>query len=75
MNNPFTKHPHEIGETYLQHLRAAVKVSAHLLFSSSMQLAHAFFPFINPPLKTDIKSIIEKLSLSLPEARANANKN
>jgi len=71
MQNPFTKHPSALGETYFQHFRVAAKVSAHLLFSSLMQLVHAIFPFISPPLKSDIKSTIEKLTLSLPEARAN----
>ena len=71
IKNPFTKHPHEIGETYFQHMKTAMAVSAHLLFSSSAQLVHAVFPFVSPPLGTDIQSIISKLNLVFPEARAN----
>ena len=74
MYNPFTKHPKEIGETYFQHFSTAISVSTHLLFSSIMQLVHAVFPFVSPPLNTDIKSVISKLSLVLPEARTNENK-
>jgi len=73
MQNPFTKHPHELGETYFQHAKTALAVSAHLLFSSCAQFVHALFPFVSPPFKTDIKSIILKLNDVLPEVRANEN--
>lgn len=57
--NLFTKHPESVGETYLQHMLAAIKVSGYLFVSSVFQLIHAVFPFVHPPLGTDVRSLIE----------------
>ena len=42
----FTKHPHEAGETYLQHLGFTLMMAARLLFTGSALVVHGFFPFL-----------------------------
>lgn len=46
MTNPFTKHPHEMGETYLQHFFHALKFGLTMLIGGIACILHAFFPFI-----------------------------
>jgi|TARA_B100000073_G_scaffold207311_1_gene171995 hypothetical protein len=45
MKNPFTKHPHSVGETYFEHMRCAMKFHCTLLRLSLAALIHAIFPF------------------------------
>ena len=45
MYNPFTKHPHSVGETYFEHMRCAMKFHFTLLGLSLCALIHAVFPF------------------------------
>ena len=45
MVNPFTKHPKEVNETYLQHMWCALKFSCKLEFLSWCAFVHAIFPF------------------------------
>ena len=35
MKNPFTEHPHSVGETYFEHMRCAMKFH-YTLFKLSM---------------------------------------
>lgn len=44
--NIFTKHPHSIGETYIQHWRVAFKFGSRLLGGGLACMIHAFFPFL-----------------------------
>lgn len=46
MNNPFTKHPHEVGESYLEHLLEALYLFARLTYSGLVMIIHAFIPFL-----------------------------
>jgi hypothetical protein len=46
MSNPFTKHPRDIGETYLQHMREALLCSVRMFYSSIACFIHAFLPFV-----------------------------
>ncbi|MCH9633126.1 MAG: hypothetical protein S4CHLAM6_14780 [Chlamydiae bacterium] len=46
MDNPFTKHPHEVGESYFKHLLEALYLFARLTYSGSVMLIHAFIPFL-----------------------------
>lgn len=41
----FTEHPASVGETYLQHLCAAIGFSGRMLFGAVACFFHAFFPF------------------------------
>ena len=44
--NPFTRHPHEVGETYLQHMAAAAAVGATMAGGAIACFVHAVFPFL-----------------------------
>ena len=44
--NPFTRHPHEVGESYFQHMRAAAAVGARMGAGAAACFVHAFFPFL-----------------------------
>ena len=46
MGNPFTKHPNEVGEGYVQHLFEALYLFVRLTYSGSVMLIHAFIPFL-----------------------------
>ena len=46
MINIFTKHPKEVGETYLQHMWAAVRYSFTFLLLLFVSLIHSIFPFL-----------------------------
>ena len=46
MNNPFSKHPEEIGETYFQHLWFASRISWLAFWISVTALVHALLPFL-----------------------------
>ena len=70
----FTDHPNDVGETYIQHFFAASALSLMLTFASYMQLIHSIFPFIKPPLGSDVRSLIAYLEKRLPENRKDINK-
>jgi len=44
--NVFTEHPHAVGETYLQHMRFALKFGARMLIGGIAAIVHAVFPFL-----------------------------
>ena len=46
MKNPFTKHPHSVGETYFEHMKCAFKFFYTLFGLSFAALIHAVFPFM-----------------------------
>ena len=46
MNNPFLKHPHAVGETYVQHMGNALHFSFTFLQLAGIAYIHAFLPFI-----------------------------
>ena len=68
--NFFTLHLNKVGETYFQHMLVAGLISLKLLASSITQAAHALLPFINPPLGTDVCSLVDFLETKKPEFRA-----
>lgn len=65
----FTKHPNEAGETYLKHALQAASIAFKCQMAACTQLVHAVFPFICPPFKTDVCSLIKYLEKKLPENR------
>ena len=65
----FTKHPQEVNETYLSHFKNSVKLSTRRGLACPMQLIHAIFPFICPPLNSNIDSLIEYLNKMHPDER------
>jgi hypothetical protein len=46
MTNPFTEHPHSIGETYLGHAFAATRIGFRLALATAAALIHAVLPFL-----------------------------
>ena len=44
--NPFTRHPHEVGETYFQHMAAAAGVGLKMAGGAFACFVHAVFPFL-----------------------------
>ncbi|MEJ0010536.1 MAG: DUF6356 family protein [Alphaproteobacteria bacterium] len=42
----FTTHPHETGETYLQHLWFTLRMSARFLWVMTAMVVHGLFPFL-----------------------------
>ena len=57
----FTDHPREVGETYLTHALMASKIALKFAIAVPMQLIHAVFPFICPPLGSDSASMTKFL--------------
>ena len=68
--NLFTSHLNKVGETYFQHMAVAGLISLKLLASSIAQAVHALLSFINPPLGTDVCSLVDFLETKKPEFRA-----
>ena len=66
MNNIFTKHPKEVGETYLQHLYHAMSFSCLLLSLSLKALVHAFLPFC---YETAVSDRVKTLSEGMQKRR------
>jgi hypothetical protein len=46
MTNPFTEHPHSIGETYLGHAFAATRISGRIALAAAAAAIHAVLPFL-----------------------------
>lgn len=46
MANPFTRHPREIGEGYLAHLRTAAGFGAVMVMGGLCVMVHAVLPFL-----------------------------
>ena len=46
MKNPFTEHPHSVGETYFEHMKKALKYSFVLYYAFIVVMIHAFYPFL-----------------------------
>lgn len=46
MENPFTKHPHDVGESYFEHLVEALYLFVRLTYSGLVMSIHAFLPFL-----------------------------
>ena len=54
MKNIFTKHPDEVGETYLQHGFSAMGYSLTFLFLFVIAFVHAILPFLFVRTASDI---------------------
>ena len=67
--NIFTKHPKEVGESYLQHFGKALKFSC-LLFSLSLKaLVHSLLPFC---YETAVSERVKTLSEGMQKRRESA---
>ena len=71
MNNIFTKHPKEVGESYIQHFFKALSFSG-LLFSLGFKaLVHALLPFC---YETAVSDRVKSLSEGMQKRRDDAMK-
>ena len=59
MINIFTKHPEEVGETYLEHMFNALRYSLTFLFLFVIAFIHAIFPFL---FQTTVRDILRELN-------------
>lgn len=50
----FTKHPNDIGETYIRHCFQALRYSFTFLFLFVIAFIHAIFPFLFQQTASDI---------------------
>jgi len=66
MINPFTQHPNQLGETYFQHLKIAMKFSFNCAYASVTLFIHSIFPFL---FRTTGSRIITKLFQTMVKQR------
>jgi len=66
MRNPFTKHPHSVGETYFEHMKNALRYFTILYTLSICVFIHSLFPFL---FETYAGDEIEKLNKELKNRR------
>jgi hypothetical protein len=45
-DNPFTSHPHEVGETYGEHLATAGRFGLTMVLGGLAVMVHAVLPFL-----------------------------
>ena len=70
MMNIFTKHPNEVGETYLQHMWAASRYSATFLLLVFVSFTHAIFPFL---FKRTASCVVQEMSAHIKEREGECN--
>ena len=66
MHNPFTAHPHDVGETYGEHAVFAMRYGAKMTLGGIAALAHGLFPFL---FRTTASRITDELAQMLNDAR------
>ena len=66
MYNPFTKHPHSVGETYFGHMWEAIKYMFKLQILTMIIYVHAILPFL---FETYVGDEIEKMNKELQQRR------
>jgi hypothetical protein len=69
MRNPFTAHPHSVGESYLEHGLFACRYGAKMTLGGLAALLHGVFPFV---FQTTGSRITRELNAALDASRARA---
>ena len=67
MANPFTDHPHAVGESYFDHLGQASKIGGQMLAGGLACLLHGLFPFL---FTTTGSTVILRLASRCAQRRA-----
>ena len=70
MRNPFTAHPHEVGETYLEHGLFACRYGVKMTAGGIAAFLHGLFPFL---FQTTGSRITRELNATLEASVARAN--
>ena len=60
MKNPFTEHPHSVGETYFEHMKKALKYSFVLYYAFIVVMIHALYPFLFTTTGSDVIAKLHK---------------
>jgi len=71
MPNIFTKHPHSVNESYIQHLIVALKYSFKLFALFVISFIHAILPFL---FKKTVSSKIIEMANDLKQRKNNSLK-
>ncbi len=66
MRNPFTAHPLEVGETYLEHGLFACRYGVKVALGGLAAFLHGLLPFV---FQTTASRITRELNATLREAR------
>ena len=69
MRNPFTAHPHEVGESYLEHGLFACRYGAKMTLGGVAAFLHGLFPFL---FRTTGSRITRELAATLEASAARA---
>jgi hypothetical protein len=69
MRNPFTAHPRDVGETYLEHGLFACRYGAKMTLGGLAALIHGVLPFL---FRTTGSRITRELNATLDESSARA---
>jgi hypothetical protein len=67
MGNPFTEHPHAVGESYLEHALFACRYGAKMTLGGIAAMAHGLFPFL---FQTTGSRITRELNATLEASAA-----
>ena len=70
MNNPFTKHPNSVGETYLEHMGVALNTAIKVQLVVLIIVVHAILPFLFEHTGSDE---LNKINKELQGRKNNAN--
>ena len=69
VRNPFTAHPHDVGETYLEHGLFACRYGAKMTLGGVAAFLHGLFPFL---FTTTGSRITRELNATLEASAARA---
>ena len=67
MRNPFTAHPRDVGESYLEHGAFACRYGVKMTLGGIAAILHGFFPFL---FQTTGSRITRELNATLDASRA-----
>lgn len=67
MRNPFTAHPREVGETYLEHCAFACRYGLKMTLGGLAALVHGIFPFL---FRTTGSRVTRELNEVLEQSQA-----
>jgi len=71
VRNPFTAHPREVGETYLEHAVFACRYGAKMALGGIAAFLHGLFPFL---FQTTGSRVTRELNAALEQSRADARR-
>lgn len=65
--NPFTAHPHAVGESYSQHFGVAMSYSWRMFKASFCAFTHAFLPFaFEKTASTMVRQMVSDMDRRIP---------